>query len=95
MHMRHQIIFHQQPKNTKEGYLPDGSRLLVRGGAEVFNAGSVRTRRLGRNFDERIQELRHALEAKKNEAARFAPFVRELKTAIDTVRSDSFSLGLR
>lgn len=78
-----QIMFRQRPPNAREGYLPDGSRLLVRGGAEVFNAGNTRARRLGRNFEEQIRDAHVALEHKQKEAAHFRPRVQELRSAAD------------
>jgi hypothetical protein len=79
-------MFRQRPPNAREGYLPDGSRLLVRGGAEVFNAGNTRARRLGRNFEEQIRDAHIALEHKQKEAVPFRPRVQELRSAADAVR---------
>lgn len=80
-----QIMFQQRPPNAREGYLPDGSRLFVRGGAEVFNASIVRTRRLGRNFDDQIREFQSSLENKRREASSIAPRVQALRAAADAV----------
>lgn len=82
-----QIIFNQQTPNAREAYLPDGARLFVRGGAEVFNAGTGRARKLGGNFEEQIRELHSVLEYKRREVADISAQVRDLRAQADVVRA--------
>jgi hypothetical protein len=51
------IMFNQRPPHVNECYIPDGSRFFVRNGVEMSDTKKMLSKRLGVDFEEKINEL--------------------------------------
>jgi hypothetical protein len=66
-------MFNSKPSNVTECYIPDGSRFFVRNGVEMSDTKKFLSKKLGVDFEEKLNEL-NAAKVRRNNSNSFYQF---------------------